>query len=404
MLFRSAVYGREINDETGATLPPVGPADGNPPQATIGEFRVDEEATRPPPRYTEATLLSAMEGAGKLVDDEDLAEAMKEKGLGTPATRAQVIERLIAEKYIERDRRDLVPTDKADNLFTFLSRIEAEALTRPDLTGEWEYKLHKIEHGELDGDVFIAEIATLTKDLIERIKAPEPDTPTEIVCPKDGQTMLENSMRYVSQDGTVIIYKTIGGLRATPEIAHELYVDCKTGDVAEGEVRSRIGPKSFKSKRGKNYEAYLTINADWKVRIEFDRSDEENGIQIAPGVEPAGTCPKTGGKIYETPQAWVVQLTKDGVETYPHRLNRRILAKEMTLDDFQKLLSVGKTDLIKGFISNRTKRPFDAFLVLKKNGSVGFEFPPRPPRKPKAKGKAAAKKAVKKVEEPAAKE
>lgn len=390
-----AVYGRELNEENGH-LTPVGPADGNPARAEIEEHRIDEEATRPPPRYTEATLLSAMEGAGKLVDDDDLADAMKEKGLGTPATRAQVIERLINEKYMDRERRELIPTDKANRLFAFLSSIKAEALTRPDLTGEWEYKLHKIEHGELDGNTFIAEIAKLTGDLIERIKAPEPEKETDLVCPTDGKTMTQNFNRYRSQDEKVVIYKTIGGLTVTPDIVRELFTDCKTGDIAETEVRSRIGPKAFKSKRGKVYDACLVINPEWKVKIEFDKRDGDE-IVIADPSNSAGVCPKTGGKIFETASAWVVQLAANGEETYPYKLNRRILAKETTLDDFQKLLTVGKTDLIKGFISNRTKRPFDAFLVLKKNGSVGFEFPPRPPRK------TAAKKATKKATKKAAK-
>jgi len=387
-----AIYGRHTHDENGATLPPVGPEDGTPSIAKIEDHRIDQEETRPPPRYTEATLLSAMEGAGKLVDDEELAEAMKEKGLGTPATRAQVIERLIGEKYIDRERRDLIPTAKAERLFDFLSRIEAEALTRPDLTGEWEYKLHKIEHGELDGDAFIHEIATLAKDLIERIKEPEPDTPTDVICPTDGQTMLENSTRYVSKDGVLTAYKTIGGHTVTIDELRQLFVNLKTGDVDEGDVRSRIGPLDFVSKRGKKYSAFLTVNHDFKVRIEFDRSDSENGIQIPPDAAPVAVCPKTGGSIFELPVAWVVRVIENEKETHPYRLNRRILAKETTLNNFLQLLTDGKTELIKGFISNRTKRPFDAFLVLRPDGNIKFDFPPRPPRK-----KTAAKKATKKV-------
>ncbi|RKX33838.1 MAG: DNA topoisomerase III [Verrucomicrobia bacterium] len=386
-----SVYGRHTDDENGATLPAVGPEDGTPAVAAIKDHRIDQEETRPPPRYTEATLLSAMEGAGKLVDDEELAEAMKEKGLGTPATRAQVIERLIGEKYIERERRELVPTAKAERLFEFLSRIKAEALTRPDLTGEWEYKLRKIEHGELDGDDFIHEIATLAKDLIERIKAPEPDTPTDVVCPTDGKTMVENSTRYASQDGVFIVYKTIGGHLLTLDELKLLCADFKTGEIGADEVRARIGPVKFVSKRGKAYDACLIVNAEHKVRIEFDRSEGENGIQIPADAVPVGVCPKTGGSIFEMPVAWVVRVMEKEKETHPYRLSRRILAKETTLANFLQLLTDGKTELIKGFISNRTKRPFDAFLVLRKDGNVKFEFPPRPPRKKAATRKKAKK-------------
>jgi DNA topoisomerase-3 len=392
-----AIYGRHTHDANGDTLPPVGPQDGTPAIAVIKDYRIDQEETRPPPRYTEATLLSAMEGAGKLVDDEELAEAMKEKGLGTPATRAQVIERLISEKYLERDRRDLIPTSKAERLFDFLSRIKAEVLTRPDLTGEWEYKLHKIEHGQLDGDAFIHEIATLAKDLIARIKAPEPDTATELISPTDGKPILENSTRFVTQDEVLTVYKTIGGHTVTIDELRQLLTDLKTKDAEEGEIRSRIGPLEFVSKRGKKYSAFLTVAHDFKARIEFDRSENDNGIQIPPKAVPVGVCPKTGGSIFELPTAWVVRVMENEKETHPYRLSRRILGKETTLENFLQLLRTGKTELIKGFISNRTKRPFDAFLVLKPDGNVKFDFPPRPPRK-KTAGKKASKKASSKTE------
>ncbi|TVR45081.1 MAG: DNA topoisomerase III, partial [Puniceicoccaceae bacterium] len=164
------VYGRSTLDERDTILPPLTEADGSPPTARTLGGDLEETQTRPPPRYTEATLLSAMEGAGKLVDDEELADAMKEKGLGTPATRAQIIERLVAEKYLERDRRDLVPTVKAESLLEFLSAINAEVLTSPALTGEWEYKLHQIENRRLKGDAFMKEIADATRSIIGRIK------------------------------------------------------------------------------------------------------------------------------------------------------------------------------------------------------------------------------------------
>ncbi|MEZ5278551.1 MAG: DNA topoisomerase 3 [Opitutaceae bacterium] len=389
-----AVYGRELNDENGH-LPPVSPADGDPARALIRNHRIDEEATRPPPRYTEATLLSAMEGAGKLVDDDDLADAMKEKGLGTPATRAQVIERLINEKYMDRDRRDLVPTDKADRLFSFLTSIEAEALTRPDLTGEWEFKLRKIEHGELDGDTFIAEIAKLTRELIERIKAPQPDSLTDIICPTDGKPMLENFNRYISQDEKLTVYKTVGGRNIDPEEVRELVGKCRTDEIGEDEIRSTIGPLKFRSKRGTDYFARLTITSEYKVKMALDRREgDEGGIAVGPDAEPVGTCPITGGDIFELTSAFVVRVKKDGEDTFPYKLSRQILSKELTLENFMTMLRNGKTDLIKGFISNRTKRPFDAFLVLKEGGRSSFEFPPRAPKKPGKAGGARKKATV----------
>ena len=105
--------------------------------------------TKPPPRFTEATLLSAMEGAGKLVEDEELREAMREKGLGTPATRAEIIEGLIYEKYVLRQGRELQPTAKAFSLMALLRGLEIPELSSPELTGDWEFKLRSMARGQM---------------------------------------------------------------------------------------------------------------------------------------------------------------------------------------------------------------------------------------------------------------
>ena len=139
------------------------------------------EVTKPPPRYTEATLLSAMERAGKLVDDEEMAEAMKERGLGTPATRADTIDGLINQKYLERQQRELVPTTKAESLLEFLSAVHADDLTLPDMTGEWEYKLRQMQHGKFPRRQFMSEIVEVTKGIVERTKNFEEDKSTSRV-------------------------------------------------------------------------------------------------------------------------------------------------------------------------------------------------------------------------------
>lgn len=145
------------------------------------------EATKPPPRYTEATLLSAMEGAGKLVEDEDMAEAMKERGLGTPATRADTIDGLINQKYMERQQRELVPTPKAESLIQFLGAVKAEALTSPAMTGDWEFKLRQMEQGRFKRDAFMREVIAQTVGIVERVKGFEEDESnsrtTDIVSP-----------------------------------------------------------------------------------------------------------------------------------------------------------------------------------------------------------------------------
>ncbi|MDR1457948.1 MAG: DNA topoisomerase 3, partial [Puniceicoccales bacterium] len=165
-----AVYGKVAAGPESETIPAISEQDGKPAKANVLEVNLVKDATRPPARYTEATLLAMMEGAGKMVDDEELAEAMKERGLGTPATRAQTIDHLISLKYIERNKRDLIPTPKAEDLFAFLDAFNISVLSSPALTGEWEYKLRQMEQGKLDRESFINGIVELTKDIVEKIK------------------------------------------------------------------------------------------------------------------------------------------------------------------------------------------------------------------------------------------
>ncbi|MEN9329953.1 MAG: hypothetical protein RLZZ484_1141, partial [Pseudomonadota bacterium] len=163
-----AIYGKEAqdDDESGKVLVAVQP----------GELALTESVTpkalktRPPARYTEATLLGAMEGAGKLVEDDELREAMQEKGLGTPATRAAIIEGLLNEKYMLRDGREMIPTAKAFQLMTLLRGLGVEELSKPALTGEWEHKLALMEQGKLSREAFMREIAAMTEHIVKKAK------------------------------------------------------------------------------------------------------------------------------------------------------------------------------------------------------------------------------------------
>ncbi len=166
-----AVYGKEAQEDD-ANL--VAVAQGEKVKAA--DVDVLAQKTRPPARYTEATLLSAMEGAGKLIDDDELREAMNEKGLGTPATRAQTIEGLINEKYMLREGRELIPTAKAFQLMTLLRGLDIDDLTKPELTGDWEFKLAEMEHGRLQRDAFMAEIAKMAERIVKKAKEYDRDT------------------------------------------------------------------------------------------------------------------------------------------------------------------------------------------------------------------------------------
>ena len=379
------VYGKDkINGGGDENLPALSEQDGTPAKATINQFESIREETKPPPRYTEATLLSAMEGAGKLVEDDELADAMKEKGLGTPATRAQIIERLIAERYIERDHRYLAPTPKAEVLLEFLSHINAGSLTKPALTGEWEYKLHKIENGALDRDSFMKEIVSMTKEIVEGIKnfeETEKDLKeTDLKSPYTDEPLFESIRSYRTLDNEFAIYKIIGNRKMDFEEIRELL------------EKKRIGPlDGFRSKSGKSYSANLLLDEETK-RVKFDfGGDQENSHQgfDFSSLTPVAKCPRTGGDVFETPAAYVVRVEENGKTATPIRVSRKILDREIPLDQMMKLLETGKTDLLNRFWSKKTKRPFDAYLILQDSGKTRFEFPPRTAKK-------AAKKAPKK--------
>jgi DNA topoisomerase-3 len=382
-----AVYGRttlEDDSPDSKALPALGAADGNPPVARTVDAQLHEESTRPPPRYTEATLLSAMEGAGKLVEDEELAEAMKERGLGTPATRAETIDGLINSRYIERHQRELVPTPKAEQILQFLEAVDADGLTSPDMTGEWEFKLRQMEHGRFPREKFMAEVVETTKGIVARVKSFEEDDSaareTDIVSPTDGKPMMETLRGYKSRDGQLMVYKVIGNRKMSEPEVKEI--------LASGQ----IGPlDGFRSRAGKPFSAVLRYNKEEKkVEFVFDgQRDSSGAIKIDfSGLAPVADAPEArfgaGAKVYETPQSYVVMRPEAGEAKILARCSRRILARDIPREQFQKMLETGKTDLLDRFWSQRTRRPFSAFLALKEDGSTGFEFAPRAPKVPRS--------------------
>ncbi len=393
-----AVYGKStVEDDSpdSRALPALDPADGKPPTAKTLATELHEEATRPPPRYTEATLLSAMEGAGKLVDDDELAEAMKERGLGTPATRADTIDGLINTRYVERQQRELVPTPKAEQILQFLTAVKAEGITSPAMTGEWEFKLRQMEHGKFPREKFMAEVVETTKGIVERVKSFEEDDSvareTEILSPTDGKAMLETLRGYKSKDGELIIYKVIANRKMNET------------EVSDLLTKGQIGPlDGFRSKAGKPFSAVLRYNKEEKkAEFVFDGQRDANGaVKIDfTGLSPVAEAPSprfpAGSQVYETPQSYVVRSVVDGEDKVLCRCSKRILSRDIPLEQFMKMLSTGKTDLLDKFWSMRTRRPFSAFLALKEDGSTGFEFAPRPPKDPNAPARRGGRKAKK---------
>ncbi|MDO9400021.1 MAG: DNA topoisomerase III [Polaromonas sp.] len=395
-----AIYGKEAEDENtdekdSKTLVPVQP--GEMVRAEVVEAKGLK--TRPPARYSEATLLGAMEGAGKTVEDDDLREAMQEKGLGTPATRAATIEGLIAEKYMLREGRELIPTAKAFQLMTLLRGLGVEELSRADLTGEWEYKLAQMEHGHLSRETFMAEIATMTKNLVAKAKGYDKDTiPGDYAtlsapCPNCGGVIRENYRRYTCTG------KTGKGSDSGCGFSFGKTPAGRTFEVAEVEQFLRdkkIGPlEGFRSKAGWPFSAGMVIKFDEETKnykLEFDFGDDKNadtGEIIDFGSQQSlGACPKCGARVFEHGKSYVceksVPTLAQPTPSCDFKSGQMILQQPIERAQMSKLLATGKTDLLDKFVSMRTRRAFKAFLAWDKEaGKVNFEFAPSkfPPRK-----------------------
>ncbi len=392
-----AIYGRETQGED-ASL--VAVADGE--RVRTEDIEARGLATKPPARFNEATLLSAMEGAGKLVDDEALREAMSERGLGTPATRAAIIEGLINETYLRREGRDLVPSAKARQLMTLLSGLGVNELTSPELTGEWEHQLKLIEQRQLDRESFMREIAQMTQVIVKRAKEYERDTvpgdyaTLQTPCPKCGSVVKENYRRYACTACDFSIGKHPGG---------------RTFEVPEVEellAQRTLGPLTgFISKMGRPFAAVLRITDEYKLEFDFGQRDDEDAEPVDfSGHSPLGTCPKCGGRVFEHGMNYVCERAVGPEKSCTFRSGKVILQQEIPAAQMSKLLETGKTDLLDGFVSSRTNRKFKAFLVRQDDGKVGFEFEPRPAKagaKTAAAGKTATKTATKSTAKTASK-
>ena len=396
-----AIYGKEAaaeqpenGDKSAGNLVPVKPGE------LVNAEAVDPKAlkTRPPARYTEATLLGAMEGAGKTVEDDELRAAMQEKGLGTPATRSSIIEGLIAQEYMLREGRELIPSAKAIQLMTLLRGLDVQELTKAELTGEWEYKLAQMEQGKLSRESFMAEIAAMTEHMVKKAKEYDRDTvPGDFAtlsspCPNCGGIVKENYRRY-----------TCTGLDGHSEGCGFSFGKTPAGrtfEAAEVEqfLRDRkIGPLSgFRSKAGWPFVAEMVIKFDEEAKnykLEFDFGDDKKGEESGElidfsGQESLGACPKCGSPVFEQGKNYVcekaVPTLAQPTPSCDFKSGQIILQQPIEREQMSKLLATGKTDLMDKFVSMRTRRGFKAMLAWDAEaGKVNFEFAPSkfPPRK-----------------------
>ncbi|HCN71839.1 MAG TPA: DNA topoisomerase III [Pusillimonas sp.] len=383
-----AIYGRQIQgDDT--TL--ISVAQGE--SVKTEDVEAKGLVTKPPARFTEATLLSAMEGAGKLVDDEELRDAMSERGLGTPATRAAIIEGLLNEGYLRREGREMVPSAKARQLMTLLSGLGVSELTSPELTGDWERRLKQIEQRQLGREAFMREIAQMTQIIVKRAKEYERDTvpgdyaTLQTPCPKCGGVVKENYRRYACTACDFSIGKHPGG---------------RTFEIDEVETllqEKTLGPlPGFISKMGRPFAALLRITDEYKLEFDFGQNDEDDKEPVDFSAQTSlGDCPKCGARVFEHGMNYVCEKSVGPEKSCDFRTGKMILQQEIAPEQVRKLLSEGKTDLLDGFVSSRTNRKFKAFLAKQSNGKVGFEFEARAAGKGGAAKKAAAKKTAAKT-------
>ncbi|SAK41359.1 DNA topoisomerase III [Caballeronia calidae] len=379
------VYGREAAGEDGNLVPVQ-----KDEKVDVEKVEAHGLVTKPPARYNEASLLSAMEGAGKLVEDEELRDAMAAKGLGTPATRAAIIEGLLGEKYMVREGRELIPTAKAFQLMTLLRGLGVEELTAPELTGQWEHKLSQMERGNLHRDAFMQEIARMTQTIVKRAKEYDSDTipgdyaTLETPCPNCGAQVKENYRRFACTKCEFSMSKIPGGRQfEIPEVEELLR-------------EKTIGPLSgFRSKMGRPFSAILKLALDDEIKnykLEFDFGQDSGGEDGEPPdfseQTPVGACPKCQSRVFEHGMSYVCENSVSNPKTCDFRSGKVILQQEIAREQMEKLLNEGRTDLLTNFKSSRTGRNFKAFLVKQPDGKIGFEFE-------KKEGKPAAKTAAK---------
>jgi DNA topoisomerase-3 len=260
-------------------------------QVSVERVSSEEKETKPPRRYSEKALLDAMETAGKLVDDEELRDAMKESGIGTPATRAAIIERLIQVGYVERDGRALVVTEKGLNVIRLLGE---HALTSPGLTGEWEHRLARIEAGDDSRAAFMGDIVRFTRETVSELDSKLKDVRIPRAnlgpCPVCGRDIVENRKGYScwSREDPgcgFVIWKSKAGKQLPVSVARELI---KTGRTAKSVT-------GFKGRSGKTFRARLALQQaeDGKWRVEFDEPWAREGAKPPESDEAAAAAEET---------------------------------------------------------------------------------------------------------------
>jgi len=340
----------QSDDKKDILLPNVAEGDST----NIKKVTLKKGQTKAPPLFTEASILAAMETAGKHVDDEELRQAMKDCGLGTPATRAQVLEKLIAVKYIEREKNKLIPTTKGEYL---IDCILSEALVSPELTGLWEKALNDMAQSNEKRGEYMNKIKAFTKEVIQKVAN---DTTVAIGadqtilgnCPRcDAGKVIETQKAYgcsqwKATECKFVVWKEMAQKKITPSIVKSLLKSGQTKVI-----------KGFKNREGNPFDAALKL-INGEVKFDFQK-------------EALANCPLcNGGQIVETAKAFSCDQWRDSGCKFT--IWKTIASRKITKADALTLVEKKETDELEGFKS-RAGDPFKATLVLTDTGAVQFK-------------------------------
>ena len=336
--------------------------------------------TQPPGRYDEAALLGAMQKAAKFVEEDKLSEMLTAVGgIGTPATRAGIIEELIARKYVSRNRRELVPSSRSERLIEILEDMDINALVSPEMTGDWEQRLRAIEDGKESKEKFLSDIRELAGKVCRQAFEYDPDNNKEVdylkaPCPKcNGKVAILYNKYGCRECNEYFMWNVIGKRPLSPSEAELL--------IKEGE----IGPfADFLDRFGNEFSAKISVDETGKPSLVFfdSRDDEFTNLDE---LEQVGRCPVKDctGRVFaaESQFRCANAISLEGATpTCTFKLGRMICKRELGLDEARDLLRNNKTELLADFKSKRTGRPFKAHLLLDNKGKLGFEFEARAER------------------------
>lgn len=371
----------------------------------VNEFKLHQKESKPPKPFTDSTLLTAMKNAGKQIEDKELASIIKSAGLGTPATRAGIIERLIKSDYIERKKKNILATEKGIGLI----EVVDEQLKSPELTAEWEQKLIKIENNEFEPVEFLNEIEKFTIDTFEKIgnskKMKNFNTKAQGTQSHKGGGNLNtegnkdkvSDLKNNSAEGpTTTQNSKLKTQNSTPKGVGTC-PKCKEGYIFEGKrgfgcsrwkegcdfviwkdlAKKTLAPaqikklikkgtcglvKGFTSNAGKKFNAVLKLTENFKVVFDFEDSEYVKAN--------IGNCPKCGQNIVtEFQKGWSCEDRACGFVIW-----NTVARKKISEKNAKELLRKGKTSPIKGFTSNAGKK-FDASLKLDENNyTLKFVF------------------------------